>query len=58
MVPEELIVNVDGSPVALQDNGELPPVATTGPLYAVPAEPGSSDVVVIERAEAIVKVNC
>jgi hypothetical protein len=59
MVPEdEPIDKVDGSPVALQVNGELPPVAATGALYAVPVEPLDSEVVVMVRAAAIVNWNC
>ena len=55
MVPEyESIVRVDGSPVALQDNGGLPPVAAIGAVYGRPAEPPGSDAVVNDRAGATV----
>jgi hypothetical protein len=48
----------DGSPVALQANGVLPPEAATGALYAKPTAPLGSDVVVIARTGAIVNENC
>ena len=53
-----LMANGDGSPVALQANGVLPPEAATGALYAKPTAPLGSDAVVIARTGAIVNENC
>ena len=59
MAPEvELIVNGDGSPVALQAKGLLPPEAATGALYATPTTPSGSAEVVIAKAGAIVNESC
>ena len=59
MAPEvALMVNGDGSPVALQANGVLPPEAATGALYAKPTTPLGSAVVVIARTGAMVNENC
>ena len=59
MAPEvALMVNGEGSPVALQPNGVLPPEAATVALYATPATPVGSEVVVIARTGAIVNENC
>src|ERR1035441_9259181 len=53
------MVNGDGSPVADQVSGALPPVAAIGPLlYAAPSTPPGSEVVVIARAGAMVSDNC
>ena len=59
MAPEvALMVNGNGSPVALQAKGLLPPEAATGALYATPTTPLGSDAVVIARTGAIVNDNC
>ena len=59
MAPEvALMVNGEGSPVALQANGVLPPEAATGALYATPTTPLGSAVVEIARTGAIVNENC
>ena len=52
-----LMVNGDGSPVALQPNGVLPPEAATVALYATPTTPVGSEGVVIARTGAIVNEN-
>jgi hypothetical protein len=52
------MVNGDGSPVALQANGVLPPEAATDALYAKPTTPLGSAVVAIARTGAIVNENC
>ena len=53
-----LMANGDGSPVAAKVNGVVPPVATTGALYAKPAMPLGSNVVVIAKAGPITNENC
>ena len=59
IAPEvELMANGDGSPVAAKVNGVVPPVATTGALYAKPTTPLGSDVVVIARAGPMTNENC
>jgi hypothetical protein len=59
MIPEDApIVKVDGSPVAVQESGELPPAAVKVVLYAILAAPlGSGDVLVIDRGAAMVNGN-
>ena len=53
-----LMANGDGSPVAAKVNGVVPPVATTGALYAKPTTPLGSNVVVIARAGPMTNENC
>ena len=53
-----LMANGDGSPVALQANGVLPPEAPTGALYAKPTTPLGSEGVAIARTGAIINENC
>ena len=59
IVPEVvLMVNSDGSPVADHVNGVVPPVATTGALYAKPTAPLGSAVVVNAKPLTMVNENC
>ena len=59
MAPEVgLMVNGDGSPVALQANGAVPLEAATGALYAEPTTPLGSAAVVIVSPVPIVMENC
>ena len=59
MAPEvALMAKGDGSPVADQVNGVVPPAATTGALYAKPTAPLGSDVVVIARPLTMTNENC
>ena len=53
-----LMVNGDGSPVALQANGAVPLEAATGALYAEPTTPLGSAAVVIVSPVPIVMENC
>jgi hypothetical protein len=59
MVPEvALMVNGEGSPVALQANGAVPLEAATGALYAAFTTPSGSAVVVIAKAGAMTNESC
>ena len=53
-----LMVNGDGSPVALQAKGAVPLEAATGALYAAFTTPSGSAEVVIAKAGAIVNESC
>jgi hypothetical protein len=57
ITPAVDIVNVDGSPLAVQVMGVLPPVDVAVRLYATPAEPLVNDVVVTDKTPAMFKVS-
>lgn len=53
-----LMVSPEGSPVALQLSGALPPEAATVALYAAPDAPLGRAAVVMFKAAAMVKESC
>jgi hypothetical protein len=59
ITPELVLMdNPDGSPLADQANGVVPPLAATGPLYAEPAMPLGIEVVVMVSNGTIVMESC
>ena len=54
ITPPVLMVSPEGSPVAVHDNGALPPLAARVAEYAIPTTPFANDAVVTDGAAAIV----